>query len=102
MRTFHTIIGMPVSGKTTFLAALWHLITSAELDPTLLLDRLEGEAHYLNTIVEVWQKCERLPRTSLAEENAVILHLKDRKSEAPITLNFTALSGESFHAQFAS
>jgi hypothetical protein len=102
MRTFHTIIGMPGSGKTTFLAALWHLITSAELDPALLLDRLEGDAHYLNTIVEVWQRCERLPRTSRAEQNAIVLYLKDIETGGPITLNFTDLSGETFHTQFAT
>jgi hypothetical protein len=102
MSTFHTIIGMPVSGKTTFLAALWHLITSAELDPALLLDHLEGDVHYLNKIVEVWQRCERLPRTSVAEDNTIILHLKDKKTGAPITLNFTDLSGETFHYQFTN
>jgi Double-GTPase 1 len=99
MTAFHTIIGMPASGKTTFLAALWHLITSAELDPALLLDRLEGDANYLNKIVEVWQRCERHPCTSRAEENAIDLHMKDKETGAPITLNFIDLSGETFHRQ---
>ena len=48
MKQFYTIIGMPSSGKTTFLAALWHLITSGELDPSLTLERLEGDYYYLN------------------------------------------------------
>lgn len=42
MNANHTIIGMPNSGKTTFLAALWHLVTSGEVKSSLALDHLEG------------------------------------------------------------
>jgi hypothetical protein len=102
MSQFHTIIGMPSSGKTTFLAALWHLITSGELKSSLSLERLDGDYHYLNQLVETWQKCERLPRTSLAQDNAIALHLKESQSGKLITLDFADLSGEIFHSQFAN
>jgi hypothetical protein len=102
MTKFHTIIGMPSSGKTTFLAALWHLITAGELDPALTLDHMDGDYHYLNGIVETWQKCDRLPRTSRAEDNAIAIHLKDTKTAEIMTLDFADLSGETFHSQFVS
>lgn len=102
MNVTHTIIGMPGAGKTTYLAALWHLITSAELDTALRFDRLEGDTQYLNSIVESWQKCEKVQRTSSAEDHPIVIHLKEHVSSAPVTLNFTDLSGENFRQQFVS
>jgi hypothetical protein len=102
MNATHTIIGLPDAGKTTYLAALWHLIAAAEVDTKLILDRLDGDATYLNEMVESWQRCEKVRRTTSAEDHPVILHLKERTSLHPVVLNFTDLSGEKFEQQFGS
>ena len=74
MNATHTIIGMPNSGKTTFLAALWHLVTSGESKPALQFDRLDGDVQYLNVIAERWQRCEKAARTSQAEDHPIVMY----------------------------
>jgi hypothetical protein len=101
MNDTHTIIGMQGAGKTTYLAALWHLVNSNEIQTALVLDRLEGDANYLNEMVESWQKCEKVRRTSAAEDHPIVIYLKQRTTGVSVALNFTDLSGEKFEHQFA-
>lgn len=98
----HTIIGMPGSGKTTYLAALWHLLTSNEVNSKFILNRLVGERSYLDKITEFWQKCEEVPRTSLAAETSISIEVKEYHSGKTAILNFPEFSGESFELQLAS
>lgn len=98
----HSIIGLPGSGKTTFLAALWHLIDAGEVNTALTLDQLVGDHQYLNDIVEAWRRCERVPRTSAGSGISVAIHATDVSTDQKLTLNFSDLSGESFESQFAN
>ena len=98
----HTIIGMPGSGKTTYLAALWHLLTSNEVNSKFILNRLVGNRVYLDKIADLWQKCEEVPRTSLAAETKVSIDVKESHTGKNALLNFPELSGESFELQLAS
>lgn len=98
----HTIIGMPGSGKTTYLAALWHLLTSNEVNCKFTLNRLVGDRAYLDKIAELWQNCEEVPRTSLAAETKVSIEVKDCHTGKNALLNFPEFSGESFELQLAS
>lgn len=100
--THHSIIGLPRSGKTTFLAALWHLINSGEISSQLVLDKLVGDVQHLNSIVEAWRRCEEVPRTSMAAETTVAIHVHEPATERRTVLAFPDLSGESFKAQVAS
>ncbi len=102
MRAYHSIIGLPGSGKTTFLAALWHLIDAGEVSTSIVLDKLVGDHSYLNRIVEAWRRCEEVPRTSLASETSVSMHVHDPTSDQRFVLGFPDLSGESFESQFAA
>jgi hypothetical protein len=58
----YVIIGLPRSGKTTFLTAFWHLIDA-------------GDQQHLNAIAEAWRRCEEVPRTSMAAEVSVHIHV---------------------------
>ena len=98
---YHSIMGLPGSGKTTFLAALWHLINAGEVPTGLVLDRLVGEHHYLNKIVDAWQQCKEVPRTSIASETRVSIHVHETSSGRKSVLGFPDLSGESFEQQLA-
>jgi hypothetical protein len=98
----HSIIGLPGSGKTTFLAALWHLLDADEVSSKFVLDKLVGDHAHLNTIVETWRKCEELPRTSIAAETKVSIHVKETMGGKKAILHFPDLSGESFKHQLAS
>jgi hypothetical protein len=99
---YHSILGLPRSGKTTFLAALWHLIDAGEVDTKLVLDKLVGNHEYLNNIVEAWRRCEEVPRTPRAGETNVSIHVHEPSTGRKIVLAFPDLSGESFEDQFAS
>jgi hypothetical protein len=101
-RIFHAIIGLPESGKTTFLAALWHLIEAGEVTTQLTLDHLEGDREYLNTIAECWRQCEKVPRTSGAGEVDVSILVHEPKTGRRAKLGFPDLAGEAFRQQVAS
>lgn len=96
----HSIIGLPRSGKTTFLAALWHLIDAGEVDTKLVLHKLNGNHRYLNRIVEAWRRCEEVPRTSMSDETTVTLHVRAVDSGQQLVLDFPDLSGESLENIF--
>lgn len=99
---YHSIIGLPESGKTTFLAALWHIIDAGEVSTKLELDKLVGDHEYLNDIVDIWRKCLKVPRTSGQKETNVSIHMHRPATNQRIVLGFPDLSGEAFDLQFAS
>jgi Double-GTPase 1 len=89
------ICGLPESGKTTFLAALWHLVTARDIDTQLVFDSLrEGDQTYLNAIVRQWRDAKIQARTS-GQPTLVSMNLRDR-SKAKLRLTFPDLSGESY------
>jgi len=98
----HSIIGLPRSGKTTFLAALWHLLNASEVSSKFVLDKLVGDFTHLNTIVEAWRRCEEVSRTSMAAEAKVSIHVKEASTGKQAVLHFPDLSGESFERQLSS
>ena len=101
-RVYHSIIGLPSSGKTTYLAALWHLLESDEVSTQLILDRLDGDREHLNTIAECWRKCETVPRTSGAGDTDVSIWVHEPLTGRRAKLGFPDLAGELFNQQVAS
>lgn len=100
---FHCMVGLPRTGKTTFLAALWHLLGASEVPSELILERLEGDHAHLNAISNAWLGCDEMARSSrLNLQFPVTMHLKQPASGQTITLRFPDLAGESFESQFAS
>ena len=99
MKTSHDIVvlGLPGSGKTTFLAALWHLLTANEVNTMLSLVTLKaGESAHLNEIASLWRKARVQERTLHAGDRTVTMSL--RSEGAPeFQLSFPDLAGESFH-----
>jgi GTPase SAR1 family protein len=91
------ICGLPASGKTTFLAALWHVIFQrADPNAQLKFDSLkDGDYAHLNAISRRWQQAKEQIHTEIASEKLVSMNLKggeDRK----IRMTFPDLSGESY------
>ncbi|MBK9616758.1 MAG: hypothetical protein IPO35_15105 [Uliginosibacterium sp.] len=98
METTHDIVvlGLPGSGKTTFLAALWHILSANEVNTKLSLVRLKaGESTHLNEIASLWRRAKVQERTLHAGERTVTMSL--RSAGAPeFKLSFPDLAGESF------
>lgn len=91
-------VGLPKSGKTTYLAALWHVLEDQSSATKLKLHRLSGDRTYLNLIVEAWRACLPVPRTTLQTDETVALHLGGDGFKE-FTLSVPDLSGEAFDQQ---
>ena len=98
MKTAHDIVvlGLPGSGKTTFLAALWHLLTANEVETRLKLVTLKaGESTHLNEIASLWRKARVQERTLHAGDHTVTMSLCSTLTPE-FQLSFPDLAGESF------
>ena len=97
-----SIIGLPASGKTSFIAALWALMLNESPHCSLTLDSLkEGSQEYLNKISDDWLSFKSVGRTMLAKNvGEVIMNLKNKNTGKIITLNIPDFYGELFDAQF--
>ena len=96
--TVHDIVvlGLPGSGKTTFLAALWHLLTSDEVKTQLNLASLKaGESAHLNEIAALWRRAKVQERTLHAGDRTVTMSLRNGAA-SEFQLSFPDLAGESF------
>lgn len=96
----HFIMGLPAAGKTTFLAALWHVVESQEIDTALVLDSFHGDQGYLHKIRSAWADSNELDRTKISHEQYVSMQLREPNSTAVTELVFPDLSGESFRSQW--
>lgn len=94
------LMGLPATGKTSFLAALWYLVQHSQVVSGLRLERLEGDSKYLNQISQAWVGYEPVPHTRIDSETVVSMLLKDVQTSQTVTLSFPDLSGESFTLQW--
>ena len=93
------VCGLPGSGKTTFLAALWHLVQSGETDTCLKLKSLGyGDYEYVNAIRDRWQQGSRQPRT-VGEVHAVGIDLIDENGNE-VQVVFPDHSGETYDSMW--
>ncbi|GLS13428.1 TRAFAC clade GTPase domain-containing protein [Hydrogenophaga electricum] len=89
-------IGLPESGKTTFLAALWHLLTNKKVLARLSLEKLTAEeATYLRAIATRWAQAKKQERTFHSGNKTVKLSLKSDRG-AVFDLTFPDIAGEAF------
>src|SRR5437868_2835068 len=93
------MLGLRGSGKTTFLAALWHHLEAAEVADDLSLPRLQPDRDYLNIIRNNWLALKPVGRTSPHAKGSASLALKDMRTNAEVDIWMPDLSGESFRQQ---
>ncbi|OJW12785.1 hypothetical protein [Mucilaginibacter sp. 44-25] len=91
--------GLPLTGKTTFIAALWYMLYNHKNDSKLKLGPLTGtDDEYLNEMSNAWMQYEDVPRTSrykLAGENVSITTV-NVESGSTVVLDIPDFSGETF------
>lgn len=96
------LIGLPSTGKTSFLAALWYAIQQ-NLAPTgLVLKKLDGDSTYLNKIRAAWLAFKPVGRNPTDTETFVSMWLKRPDGDEEVHLTFPDVSGESFKQQWTS
>jgi hypothetical protein len=90
------VLGLPSSGKTTYLAALRHLLTANEVDVGLKLVNLRGEGiEHLHTLVDRWLRAQAQERTTETKSRTVTMTLREKTGEE-FELHFPDMAGESF------
>ncbi|MBW4976455.1 hypothetical protein KZZ08_22860 [Roseovarius mucosus] len=95
-----SIIGLPESGKTTFLAALWELVNERRVEKALSIDSIgENDHSYLRKIVTVWRKATEQARTRLTGLSAVRMNLKDQHGNV-VEVAMPDAPGEDFRAMW--
>lgn len=89
-------MGLPESGKTTFLAALWHLLTNKKVKSRLsLVDLAAEEGTYLREIAARWTQAKKQERTFHSGNKAVKLTLRPETGDE-FALMFPDIAGEAF------
>lgn len=95
------LIGLPGSGKTSFLGALWFMVNQTHIGCSLTLKTLDGDSKYPNEIRDAWLAYEPVPRNFVDKEKMVSMALKSRSGAGEVGLTFPDVSGESFRYQWA-
>lgn len=95
------LIGFPETGKSTYLAALYHYIMSSDPGRSLVQAKPSPDAEYLNKIHNKWLSFE-IPGRTLQESKSnrnVTLYLKN-PSGKQFTLNIPDIEGEVIKQQW--
>lgn len=97
----YLVVGFPRSGKTTFAAALWHLVDGNEVPTAMVKGLHQGDFRYLEEMAQLWGEGWEVERTKTQQIEDVRINLRHIPSGSERTLEFTDLSGESFEQAFA-
>lgn len=87
------LIGLPNTGKTSFLAALWFMVNQSTVKCRLTLEKLFGDSKYLNEICEAWLEYRPVKRNQLDSVKLVAMTLKNRENDRLVRLSIPDLSG---------
>jgi hypothetical protein len=96
------VFGLSGAGKSTFAAALWHLVDSREVPTVLAKGTHSGNFSYLEKIAQRWSDGWRLERTKSEEVENVRINLLHEESDAEFALEFKDIAGESLQAAFTT
>jgi hypothetical protein len=96
------LIGLPQSGKTTFLAALWHVVESGEVVGSIKISSQPEDREYLNGLRDTWLKCEPLERTKAESMKEITFAAINDTGGALGSFTVPDVSGEMYKMQFES
>ncbi len=93
--------GLPGSGKTTYIAALWYFLFESSEKTKYQIGSLENlELEHLNTLSLRWASCEPVLRTNQHKIIDVSIEFTEKEYKKTTVLKVPDISGESFKAQF--
>jgi hypothetical protein len=96
-----SMIGGVSAGKTTFLIALWHVVSDMHKPHKVKLRTLPAIRDRLNELEEFWLQCNPIPRTPLSSSNDIVVGEISVDEDSPLILCIPDRAGESFHHQWA-
>ncbi|WP_205412577.1 TRAFAC clade GTPase domain-containing protein [Janthinobacterium lividum] len=90
------VMGLPGSGKTTYLAALWHIVSAKDLPTKLIFSHLgSGNHKHLNEIAARWREAKQQERTLLQGLKMVSMNLRNSDADG-LTVTFPDVPGEEY------
>lgn len=96
------LMGLPHSGKSTFIGALWHIVESGELDDSLKISTLPKDREYLNELRDSWLSCRDIERTKSEHKHQISLNIMSKTPSKEIEFVFPDVAGEMYENQFES
>lgn len=92
------IAGLPGSGKSTYIGALWYNLRHIDNDSIRMIadDNLPENIAVLNKLATLWRKGENINRTNSNAEDRVQINLISKNHGEPITLEVPDFLGETF------
>lgn len=91
-----SIIGLPASGKTTLLAAIWHMVRETGSVTALKFDSLsQGNYEHINSLAKRWRAGKTQQRTQNSGMKVVSMKLKNSAGCA-VEVSFPDMPGEEF------
>jgi len=100
MKSKQLMIGLPETGKTTFLAALWQVVISGEIRNSLRLVKLDANSEYVDQVHRDWLFTLPVERTNFNSNQTVSMKLGLDKDQEITELVFPDMSGELFSLQW--
>ncbi len=95
--------GLPQTGKTTYMAALWYYIFNSFSNEDYTVNNLANdEKEYLNARASEWASFEPVLRTSQGVIEQVTISMKKKTTQDIVQLNIPDISGEAFKRQFSA
>lgn len=89
------IAGIPESGKSTYIAALWYSVTSYSDCSLIASDNLPENTDYLDKLKSSWLSLEKI-RTSKDVTDKIEFNLKAKDTEDEFTVIVPDFKGETF------
>lgn len=95
------LVGLPEAGKSSFIAALYHILQDRTSLDALKLQRLFGlNAGHLQKLERKWLSGEHLERTRIPDEIKAALSLLNPLTSEEIELHIPDMSGETYSQQW--
>lgn len=95
-RTNILLVGLPATGKSTYITALWAVEKDGKSRHQLTCDGLPSESSYIDGMRENWMVMKEVRRTSFAEPMEIVLPMKDSVSGKQLNLSLPDFKGEIF------
>lgn len=93
-------IGLPFSGKSSFIGAFWHTLKANNENSNYTIQTQPSDREYLNQLETNFLNCTPPERTKVGFEQQINLTMIDRSTNQAINFIFPDLSGETYEGQF--
>lgn len=92
-------VGLPASGKTSFIAALWSFIKTSNNNSGLTLDCLPIQREYIEGLASEWRHCNILARNRIGSYEKVEFSVT-AEDGSQYSIHFPDVAGEMYVQQF--